>query len=327
MHPHHGDDYPYVDPFRRSVTLVYSVGRTTLAERRERKAHRPQNRQGSTPPVQSGEQHFAARLPSFTEFLHTTRVPTPPRTPSRQLGSAPTSPPKFDDIAWQDPGRRRHDTLGDIYARSSNHPEYSSRDPRRSSSAIDPALISQYSLLQIASNGTSPQDQQHHHHQRSSVPYPAHTSTVSHGHQPTSPGSQAYATYHMGDGLSSSAPVHPSMFQMGGGPVYAVARPSYQPGYPSQPYDVQFHQHIGHDPNAFTRKRRGNLPKEATNRMKEWFAANRVSPYPTEDQKLAFCHQTGLSMNQVSNWFINARRRAPQKEQREREAKQEAKQG
>lgn len=91
-------------------------------------------------------------------------------------------------------------------------------------------------------------------------------------------------------------------------------------GYEQSYYDVRFQQHVGVDHNAFNRKRRGNLPKEATNILKEWFSANRASPYPTEDQKLDLCRMTNLSLNQVSNWFINARRRAPQKEQRERES-------
>ncbi|KAJ4332062.1 homeodomain super [Didymella glomerata] len=89
----------------------------------------------------------------------------------------------------------------------------------------------------------------------------------------------------------------------------------YEQGY----YDVRFQQHVGVDHNAFNRKRRGNLPKEATNILKDWFAANRASPYPSEEQKMELCALTQLSLNQVSNWFINARRRAPQKEQRERE--------
>lgn len=73
----------------------------------------------------------------------------------------------------------------------------------------------------------------------------------------------------------------------------------YEPGF----YDVRFHQHVGVDHNAFNRKRRGNLPKEATNILKEWFAANRASPYPSEDQKSELCRVTNLSLNQVSPPF------------------------
>ncbi|KAL2349908.1 hypothetical protein BJ546DRAFT_827628, partial [Cryomyces antarcticus] len=54
-------------------------------------------------------------------------------------------------------------------------------------------------------------------------------------------------------------------------------------------------------------RRRGNLPKEATRMFKDWFEANIQSPYPSEDLKLQFCEQTGLTMNQVGNWFINQR--------------------
>jgi len=75
-------------------------------------------------------------------------------------------------------------------------------------------------------------------------------------------------------------------------------RPGY-PSYDSQYGDIRFQQHVGLDHNAFNRKRRGNLPKEATNLLKDWFAANRTSPYPTEDQKMELCNRTGLSLNQV----------------------------
>jgi hypothetical protein len=69
--------------------------------------------------------------------------------------------------------------------------------------------------------------------------------------------------------------------------------------YDSSYSDIRFQQHVGIDHNAFNRKRRGNLPKEATNLLKDWFAANRTSPYPTEDQKMDLCNRTGLSLNQV----------------------------
>ncbi|KAI1085783.1 hypothetical protein F5B20DRAFT_18201 [Whalleya microplaca] len=57
------------------------------------------------------------------------------------------------------------------------------------------------------------------------------------------------------------------------------------------------------------RKRRGNLPKETTDKLRGWFVKHLHHPYPTEDEKQDLMRQTGLQMNQISNWFINARRR------------------
>jgi len=57
------------------------------------------------------------------------------------------------------------------------------------------------------------------------------------------------------------------------------------------------------------KKRRGNLPKTATNILKKWLFEHLFHPYPTEEEKSALAQQTGLTMNQISNWFINARRR------------------
>ena len=58
-----------------------------------------------------------------------------------------------------------------------------------------------------------------------------------------------------------------------------------------------------------TRKRRGNLPKWATDYLKQWFFEHVAHPYPTEQEKQELCKITGLGMTQLSNWFINARRR------------------
>ncbi|KAF2807328.1 Homeodomain-like protein, partial [Mytilinidion resinicola] len=63
------------------------------------------------------------------------------------------------------------------------------------------------------------------------------------------------------------------------------------------------------DDGQFQRKRRGNLPKEATNILKTWYNTHLHSPYPTEEEKYQLMHQTQLTLNQVSNWFINQRRR------------------
>lgn len=290
----------------------------------------------SSPPIQPGEQNLPAKLPSFSEFLNTTRQHTPPRTPSRRNDSADNSPhtqPSFDEILWPEK-RRRVDTLTDIYNRSSVSDP--SSDARRMSSAIDPML-----------SGYGSPRPGHHHSGPSVGSMQQHR--PSHSYPPPqvrqqSPGVAHYPQPHASHGPfvqnAYPAPVaqpvaqyehRPSYFQEPSHHNFNYDRPSesyygrpqfpgQHPAYDSNYGELRFQQHVGLDQNAFNRKRRGNLPKEATNILKEWFQANRQSPYPTEDQKMDLCARTGLSLNQVSNWFINARRRAPQKEQREREA-------
>ncbi|XP_067928380.1 homeobox protein PKNOX1-like isoform X2 [Watersipora subatra] len=55
--------------------------------------------------------------------------------------------------------------------------------------------------------------------------------------------------------------------------------------------------------------KRGVLPKHATQTMKSWLFQHIVHPYPTEEEKKQLSQQTNLSILQVNNWFINARRR------------------
>ncbi|XP_030761174.1 homeobox protein PKNOX2-like [Sitophilus oryzae] len=55
--------------------------------------------------------------------------------------------------------------------------------------------------------------------------------------------------------------------------------------------------------------KRGILPKHATSVMRSWLFQHLVHPYPTEDEKRHIASQTNLTLLQVNNWFINARRR------------------
>jgi len=64
--------------------------------------------------------------------------------------------------------------------------------------------------------------------------------------------------------------------------------------------------------NSSHKKRRGNLPKSSTNLLKKWLFDHLFHPYPSEEEKSSLSLQTGLSSNQISNWFINARRRTLQ---------------
>ncbi|XP_005751628.1 homeobox protein PKNOX1.1 isoform X2 [Pundamilia nyererei] len=74
---------------------------------------------------------------------------------------------------------------------------------------------------------------------------------------------------------------------------------------------LQFHQDLNlfsHEDNS-TKNKRGVLPKHATNVMRSWLFQHIGHPYPTEDEKKQIATQTNLTLLQVNNWFINARRR------------------
>jgi hypothetical protein len=56
-------------------------------------------------------------------------------------------------------------------------------------------------------------------------------------------------------------------------------------------------------------KKRPNHSKSVIETLKKWLHSHTSHPYPTEHQKTELCMSTGLSMLQLNNWFINARRR------------------
>ncbi|XP_077284013.1 homeobox protein PKNOX1-like isoform X3 [Arctopsyche grandis] len=58
-----------------------------------------------------------------------------------------------------------------------------------------------------------------------------------------------------------------------------------------------------------SRSKRGVLPRHATQAMRAWLFQHLVHPYPTEEEKRCLAAQTRLTLLQVNNWFINARRR------------------
>ncbi|KAK5993981.1 Homeobox protein homothorax [Cladobotryum mycophilum] len=47
----------------------------------------------------------------------------------------------------------------------------------------------------------------------------------------------------------------------------------------------------------------------STKLLKEWLSSHMVHPYPTEDEKMQLSEITGMSVRQISYWFVNARRR------------------
>ncbi|KAM9454197.1 homeobox protein Meis1a isoform 1-T2 [Clarias gariepinus] len=66
------------------------------------------------------------------------------------------------------------------------------------------------------------------------------------------------------------------------------------------------------DKDRRNNKKRGIFPKVATNIMRAWLFQHLTHPYPSEEQKKQLAQDTGLTILQVNNWFINARRRIVQ---------------
>lgn len=47
----------------------------------------------------------------------------------------------------------------------------------------------------------------------------------------------------------------------------------------------------------------------STHLLKQWYTSNSAWPYPTAEEKVELSHRTGLSVRQISQWFVNTRRR------------------
>lgn len=98
-------------------------------------------------------------------------------------------------------------------------------------------------------------------------------------------------------------------------PLSQIGTPSASVSTPTTPLltpgPILVSPSLASDDEDMSRKKskRGVLPKHATQVMKSWLFQHIVHPYPTEDEKRHIATQTNLSLLQVNNWFINARRR------------------
>ena len=62
-------------------------------------------------------------------------------------------------------------------------------------------------------------------------------------------------------------------------------------------------------------KRRRNLDPSAVSALRGWFDCHTDNPYPSDVEKDELSRQTGLSVGQISTWFVNARARYPWRQQ------------
>ena len=104
-------------------------------------------------------------------------------------------------------------------------------------------------------------------------------------------------TYHQPRGLSYSGPstghTSPTLFAN-----------SHPVGFAGFPYAMDVTE-IGSESKQ--RKRRGNLPKETTDKLRAWFLSHLQHPYPTEDEKQELMRQTGLQMSEFYAALVHDR--------------------
>ncbi|CCF59397.1 hypothetical protein KAFR_0G03650 [Kazachstania africana CBS 2517] len=66
---------------------------------------------------------------------------------------------------------------------------------------------------------------------------------------------------------------------------------------------------ISNSMDSKSRQSRSNLPKETIQILNAWLLNHLHNPYPTSQEKRDLLIKTGLTKIQLSNWFINVRRR------------------
>jgi hypothetical protein len=124
---------------------------------------------------------------------------------------------------------------------------------------------------------------QQHQHQASTAPLPP--PPHNYAPQPAYDYHQSYAT------TSPTYPAHPYERH-----PFSAARPYSSYHYPGHGGYSDM-GHMSHGGDGKPRKRRGNLPKETTDKLRAWFMAHLTHPYPTEDEKQDLMRATGLQMS------------------------------
>ncbi|KAA0152083.1 hypothetical protein FNF29_04197 [Cafeteria roenbergensis] len=63
------------------------------------------------------------------------------------------------------------------------------------------------------------------------------------------------------------------------------------------------------DVQNYDEKTSGRLPADTTKALKQWMVDHWSSPYPQEAEKATMAGESGMTLQQVSNWFRNERKR------------------
>lgn len=124
------------------------------------------------------------------------------------------------------------------------------------------------------------------------------------GYRPES-GASAYTPADTGYGYPYTARNHSISL----GSTRPYDRTPFSPGPYGAPYQDPYLPirvgpvSIGAPGDTRQRKRRGNLPKETTDKLRSWFQAHLGHPYPTEDEKQELVRATGLQLSKFQLLF------------------------
>ncbi|CAL4060216.1 unnamed protein product, partial [Meganyctiphanes norvegica] len=154
-----------------------------------------------------------------------------------------------------------------------------------------------------------------HHHQQQATPSRSPISstpdttvtTTSITTSTTTSSSQSSSTATSASNTTTSSTLSESSSEpliQGSTPLSKIAANPCPPPPPTSLFNL-----LALSPASCEMRTRAAAAKHATAIMKSWLFQHIVHPYPSEDEKRTIASQTNLTLLQVNNWFINARRR------------------